>query len=196
MKKDKTILISSSDLVAEVNAIKYLTHHFLETQNAVKIFSYYESLKQMLNNQIKNYTGLSLFSTDHVELSYTYPVINAYKDMLRKIDNNWWTDRFDEYLEQAYSFLPPAVKFLISDFNHKEAICSNKAMNYPIIRIDSKKQNSSENYIQLDDFKSLITKQNVYFVKNSHDSIITEKEDLNQKTVKKISSIITDINHD
>jgi len=197
MKKDKVVFISSSDLVAEINLIKYLTfYHLDEKQNAVKIFSYYETLKQLLNTPIKNYTGLSLFSSDTVEHNLTEPVIEEFKSLLRKIDPSWWVDSFDRYLAQAEEYLPKAVKFMITDFNHEESICSQLAMENPIIRIDSNKLPVNDYRLNLPDFNSLITKQNVFHIESPHDSILLEKEDLNKGLLKRVSSIIEEINND
>jgi len=197
MKKDKLIFLSSSDLTAEVNMIKYMTHfHLNEKQNAIKVFSYYETAKQLLNDKIKNYTGLSLFSTDEQELNYTYDFVEEFKKLLRKIDPDWWVDTFDGYLKQAYEYLPPAVKFIITDFNHREAITSELAMKHPIIRIDSTKLPASDYFINKKDFDSLITKQKVFYIKSNHEEILFEKEELNQQLINKISSIFDEINSD
>ena len=197
MKKDKVVFISSSDLVAEVNLIKYLTvYHLEDKQNAVKIFSYYETLKQLLNDPLKNYTGLSLFSSDSVENNLTTPLLEEFKLLLRKIDPNWWTDSFDRYLEQGKQYLPDAVKFIITDINHEESICSELAMNTPLIRIDSKKLPTDNHRLNLNNFEAIITKQNVFYLQNPHSSILLEKEDLNKNTLKKVSSIMEEINND
>ena len=139
MKKDKLIYISASDPVTEINLLKYITFSILQSDNALKVISCYERIKEQINKISTPYIGLSAFTEDPKEKEILWPLFKAYRDTLSKLDPAWWPDQSDAYLSSLTEHVPEAVKFIATHCNSRGLIQSSLRRKNTLIRAEGKR---------------------------------------------------------
>jgi hypothetical protein len=195
MKKDKLIFLSADCPMAEVNFIKYFTKVTLEEQNALKIISCYESLKQDLEKLCHSKIGISPFTRDETELNIVGPLIEGYHEAMQRLDPEWWAQASDSYILSLMDALPPAVKFIATECNEKVLLNSPLRLDSVLVRITGLKGECNPlAYLSQEQFKAQSQKNADYSLNITSSISVESDEDICDKSLKAVRNLINSLN--
>ena len=195
MKKDKLIFISADCPVAEGNFIKYYTKITLEEQNALKVISCYESLKQDLEKICHSKIGISPFTRDLSELNIMRAMITGYHDTMQMLDPEWWAQASDAYILSLTDALPPAVKFLVSECNEESLLNSPLRLDSALVRVTgSTIPTNPIGYLSKKQFDAQSQKSPTYSVSINNAESVELEEDICKKSLASVQQLINSLN--
>ena len=196
MKKEKLIYISASDPVSEINLLKYITHQILQEDNALKVLSCYERIKEQIDKVTRPYVGLSAYSEDPKEKAILWPLLKAYRNLMLDLDPNWWEDQSDGYISSLIEHLPPAVKFIATHCNSSGLIRSPLRRKSTLIRAEGATPYKEDvfDYLSENAFNEAVGNDSYRSITVPNTSVIMDKDDIDEKFLKKVSRLLSEIN--
>jgi hypothetical protein len=193
--KDKIIFISGSSYLAELNLVKYITRIVLRRDNAIKVLSSYEKIKENLDNLCVTNIGMSAHTTEQKERELLNPLFGSYSHLMNYLNEGWWAEQGELYISSLMKFLPPAVKFLITDCNSKALLQAPLCQDNPVVRVkNNDKTPSLFPHLSDSEFKGAIDGRPYFKLNLQGETHIDKEEDIVPCDLKETENLLSQIN--
>ena len=111
------------------------------------------------------------------------------------LSKGWWKEAGEKYITSLMKFLPPKVKFLITDCNSKSLLNSYTCLNSPVVRVTTKNDDPSLfHYLSDSEFKEAIGDRSYFNLKLNGNSQIMKEDDINPRDLKEVENLLSQIN--
>lgn len=189
--QNPTFFLSANNLVSQENAVRHISWLLVKQHGrAVKIISCLEKLKQDIQNLCTKYIGINPYSEEPFDTKTLKPLVDGYKETMERLDPDWWKESIIHYMPKIQESLVDGVIYICKGCNEIAFIEAAAELNCPIIRIEGSENNNQKGFLSKSIFKKNSKKQEVFHFSCPDDQLIEDKEDLNEKFLSKLDTIL------